>query len=90
MLVPEARILQREGQPQSFVRIVQELTLLVRNVTVESMEVTIQIPDSIAARLNAGGSELSRRALEGFALEELRAGRITEPQLREMLGPVLN
>ena len=68
----------------------QELTLLVRNVTVESMEVTIQIPDSIAARLNAGGSELSRRALEGFALEELRAGRITEPQLREMLGPVLN
>jgi hypothetical protein len=50
------------------------------------MEVTIQIPDDIAARLNAGGGELSRRALEGFALEELRAGRITEPQLREMLG----
>lgn len=50
------------------------------------MEVTIQIPDDLAAQLIAGGSDLSRLALEGFALEELRAGRITEPQLREMLG----
>lgn len=50
------------------------------------MDVTIRIPDDIAAQFNAAGSDLSLRALEGFALEELRAGRITEPQLREMLG----
>ena len=50
------------------------------------MEVTIQIPDDIASSLAEGGGDLSRRALEGFALEELRAGRITEPQLRKMLG----
>ena len=50
------------------------------------MEVTLQIPDSIAAQLTQGGGDLTRRALEAFALEELKAGRITEPQLGEMLG----
>lgn len=50
------------------------------------MQVTVEIPDDIANCLNAVGGDLSRRALEGFALEELRAGRITEPQLRKMLG----
>jgi len=50
------------------------------------MQVTVQIPDEIARRLAEAGGDLSRRALEGFALEELRAGRITEPQLGEMLG----
>jgi hypothetical protein len=49
------------------------------------MEVTFQIPDELASSLTAAGS-LSRRALEAFALEELRAGRINEPQLCEMLG----
>ena len=50
------------------------------------MEVTLQIPDAIAAQLTQGGGDLTRRALEAFALEELKAGRITEPQLGEMLG----
>lgn len=51
------------------------------------MRLTVEIPDEIANRLNeSGAGDLSRRALEGFALEELRAGRITESQLREMLG----
>ena len=50
------------------------------------MEVTLQIPDSIAAQLTQGGGDLTRRALEAFALEELKAGRITEPQLGEILG----
>src|SRR4051812_24462590 len=52
---------------------------------VKFMEVTFHIPDDLASRVAAAG-DLSRRALEAFALEELRAGRITEPQLREMLG----
>lgn len=50
------------------------------------MEVSLQIPDDIAAHLSAAGCDLSRRALESFALEELRTGRITGRQLREMLG----
>jgi hypothetical protein len=49
------------------------------------MVITFQIPDELADSLTAAG-DLPRRALEGFALEELRAGRITEAQLCEMLG----
>ena len=49
------------------------------------MEVTVQIPDDIAARLAEAG-DLSRRALESLALEELKAGNITEPELGLMLG----
>ncbi|MBI4910827.1 MAG: UPF0175 family protein [Acidobacteria bacterium] len=50
------------------------------------MDVTLSIPDDIAGELMAGGGDLRRRVLENFALEELRAGRITEVQLRKMLG----
>jgi len=50
------------------------------------MHLTVEIPDEIAIALNQSGGDLVRRALEGFALEELRAGRITESQLRQMLG----
>jgi hypothetical protein len=49
------------------------------------MEATFHIPDDLAGAVAAAG-DISRRALEAFALEELRAGRITEPQLGEMLG----
>ena len=49
------------------------------------MEVTFQIPDELVESATAAG-DLPRRALEAFALEELRAGRITEPQLAELLG----
>ena len=37
------------------------------------MEVVFQIPDELANTMAAAG-DLSRRALEAFALEELRAG----------------
>ena len=50
------------------------------------MEVTLHIPDEVAKRLAAAGSDLSRRALEAFSLEEYKAGRLTEAQLRELLG----
>jgi hypothetical protein len=49
------------------------------------MEVTFQIPDELVGHATAAG-DLSRRALEAFCLAELRAGRITEPPLCEMLG----
>ena len=52
------------------------------------MEVTLQIPDELVAHLGgeAVHDQLQRRALEAFALEELRAKRITEVHLRKMLG----
>lgn len=50
------------------------------------MELTLHIPDDVAKRLSAAGSDLSRRALEAFALEEYKAGRLIEAQLRQLLG----
>ena len=50
------------------------------------MQVNVQIPDDIGRHLTEAGADPSRRALEAFALEELKAGRITEPELCEMLG----
>jgi hypothetical protein len=50
------------------------------------MEVVLQIPDDIAAHLAESGADLSRRALESFAVEELKAGRISEPEVGRMLG----
>ena len=52
------------------------------------MDLTVHIPDELVAHLGgeAAHDKLERRALEAFALEELRAGRITEVQLRKMLG----
>lgn len=50
------------------------------------MDVTVQIPDDIAARLCAAGNDLSRLALEGLALEEYRNEHITKAELRRLLG----
>jgi hypothetical protein len=50
------------------------------------MDVTLQIPDDIASRMTEAGVDLSRRALESFALEEFKSGRITKPELRRLLG----
>ena len=49
------------------------------------MDVTFQIPDELVGSVSAAG-DLSRRALEAFALEEFKANRITKVQLRKMLG----
>jgi hypothetical protein len=45
----------------------------------------VEIPDEIAASLGGGG-DLSRRVLEGFALEEYKSQRISKAQLRRLLG----
>jgi hypothetical protein len=50
------------------------------------MELTVRIPDELASRMGATGSDLSRRALEALALEEFKSGRITKPELRRLLG----
>ncbi len=49
------------------------------------MNLTVVIPDDVAPQLNAGG-DLPRRVLEGFALEEYKAERISKAQLRRLLG----
>ena len=50
------------------------------------MNVIIQIPDELARDLAATGADLSRRALEAFALEEYKTGRLTRPAMRQLLG----
>jgi hypothetical protein len=50
------------------------------------MDLTIQIPDEVASELAAAGGDLSRRALEGLALEEYKTGRLTKAGLRRLLG----
>ena len=50
------------------------------------MEVTLHIPDDIAQRLAASGHDLSRHALEAFAADEYRHGRLHKPDLRRLFG----
>jgi len=50
------------------------------------MEVTLEIPDDIASHMTEAGPDLSRRALESFALDEFKGGRITKLELRRLLG----
>ncbi len=50
------------------------------------MEITLNIPDDLASRMNVAGNDLSRRALEGLALEEYRNGHLSEPELLRLLG----
>lgn len=50
------------------------------------MKVTLELPEDIAAHLAAKGENLPRAALEGFALEEYRAQKLSTGQLRRLLG----
>jgi hypothetical protein len=51
-----------------------------------AMNLSVEIPDDLAKRLAAAGGDLSRRALEAFAIEEYRLGRLTNAELRRLLG----
>jgi predicted HTH domain antitoxin len=46
----------------------------------------VEIPDDLAGRLGGSGIDLSRRALEAFALEEYKTERISKAELRRLLG----
>jgi hypothetical protein len=48
------------------------------------VNVMVPIPDDLAARFGSE-AELGRRAVEALALEEYRAGRLTRPELRQVL-----
>lgn len=49
------------------------------------MTIILPIPDELAARLGEVG-DVSRRALEAFGLAEYQAGRLTNTELRHLLG----
>ncbi len=50
------------------------------------MEITIQIPDDLARALGQGQGDLSRRTVEALAIDGYRSGRLTEEQVRRILG----
>jgi len=50
------------------------------------MQVTLEIPDQLARQLSRDGQELSRAALEALALEGYRSERLSESQIRQLLG----
>jgi predicted HTH domain antitoxin len=52
----------------------------------EAMDLTLSIPDDLAGRLGGSGGDLSRRALEAFAVEEYKKERISKAEVRRLLG----
>ncbi len=46
------------------------------------MQITLELPDEIAGELK----DLPRALLESFALEGYRSGKLTEGQVRKILG----
>jgi hypothetical protein len=50
------------------------------------MQVTLEIPDTIATQLTAAGKDPGRLALEALAIEGYRSRRLSEFQIRQLLG----
>jgi hypothetical protein len=50
------------------------------------MTVTVQIPDALIPIVESAGSDPSRAFLEAFALDGYRSMRLTEYQVRQLLG----
>jgi hypothetical protein len=50
------------------------------------MEVTLNIPDELAAQIISEGKDPSRTALEALALEGYRTEQMSEAEIRQLLG----
>jgi Uncharacterised protein family (UPF0175) len=50
------------------------------------MQITLEVPDELAAILAGSGHDLSRAALEAIGLEAYRQRRLSGYQLRTLLG----
>ena len=50
------------------------------------MTITLQLPDAVGSLLFTNGQEPARRVLEAIALEGYRADRLTESDVRLLLG----
>lgn len=50
------------------------------------MEVTINLPEDVAGVFSANGENIEREVLEATALEGYREGKLSQAQVRRMLG----
>lgn len=50
------------------------------------MQVTFEVPEQFAREFEQSAEELSRTALEAFALEGIRSGKLSEAQAQQLLG----
>ena len=50
------------------------------------MTITLSLPADIVQLLTENGEDISRTALESLALQGYRLGRLSEEQVRRMLG----
>ncbi len=50
------------------------------------MQITLNIPEELAAQIIPVGKDPAQAALESLAVEGYRANRLTEGQIRRMLG----
>jgi hypothetical protein len=51
-----------------------------------AVTITLEIPEDLAEIVRAEGRDLSRAALEALVIEAYRARRISDAQLRNLLG----
>ena len=50
------------------------------------MEVTIDLPEDVVKALSANGENIEREVLKAFALEGYREEKLSQAQVRRMLG----
>jgi vacuolar-type H+-ATPase subunit C/Vma6 len=50
------------------------------------MQITLDIPDELAAQMISGGTDIPRAALEALAVEGYRTERLSESEIRHLLG----
>ena len=50
------------------------------------MEVTINLPEDVVKVFSANGENIERQVLEAFALEGYREEKLSQAQVRRMLG----
>ena len=50
------------------------------------MQITLELPDDVAQGLEVQVKNLPRALLESFAVEGYRSGKLTEEQVRRILG----
>jgi hypothetical protein len=50
------------------------------------VQITVELPEDIAAHLNLRHGDLSRAALEAIAVEGARSGELTTAHVRRLLG----
>jgi hypothetical protein len=50
------------------------------------MNLSVEIPEDLARSLRAAGGDPSRRVVEALAIDEYKNGRLTQAELRQVLG----